>query len=126
MPQPQVKVHGLARLARTLKAFGQGLDDLKDANQKAAQVVADEARSRAPKKSGALAGSIRAGRLQNRAQVRVGSAKVPYAGPIHWGWPARNIAENTFVTSAAAATENQWLAEYEQEIQRLADMVEGV
>ena len=122
---PTVVVHGARELARTLKEFGDGLDDLKDANQAVSAMVAREAASRAPRRTGRLAGSVRGSRQQAKAVVMVGSAKVPYAGPIHWGWPKRGIPRRPFVVDAAAATQSAWLGEYEQNIQRLADKVRG-
>ena len=116
---------GLARLRRTLKDFEDGVADLKDANAAAAEIVAREAQARAPKRSGALAGTIRGNRAAGKAVVAAGKAKVPYAGPIHWGWPARGIPRRPFITDAAAATQTTWLEEYEQNLQRLADRVEG-
>lgn len=120
-----VRVEGLARLQRTLREFGDGIEDLKEANSKVADLVAREASNRAPRRTGALAGSVRGNRAAGRAVVAAGKAKVPYAGPIHWGWPSHNIAANKFITQAAADTEEAWLSLYERDIQRLADKVEG-
>lgn len=120
-----VRVVGLAQLKRSLKDFADGLEDLKDANAEASRLVAAKAKTLAPKRSGALADSIRGSRAAGRATVAAGTAKVPYAGPIHWGWPRRHIRANPFMTDAATATEDDWLAAYEQNIQRLADQVEG-
>jgi hypothetical protein len=123
---PAVTVEGIRQLARTLREFGVGLDDLKDANASASATVAREGAARAPRRSGDLADSVRGSRQANRAVVAVGSAKkVPYAGPIHWGWPKRGIIRNPFVLDAAGATQDDWLGDYEREIQRLAERVEG-
>jgi hypothetical protein len=123
---PVVTVDGARRLVRTLREFGEGLDDLKDANAAVSALVAKAASDRAPRRSGALAASVRGSRQAAKAVVRVGSAKVPYAGPIHWGWPKRGIPRRPFVLDAAAATQAEWLGEYTDNIQRLADKVEGV
>jgi len=122
---PVVTVEGVKRLARTLREFGVGLDDLKDANAAASAMVAREGASRAPRRSGALAASVRGSRQAARAVVAVGGARVPYAGPIHWGWPARGIPRRPFVLEAAEATQASWLAEYEAEIERIASSIEG-
>lgn len=125
MPGPVVRVDGARRLARTLREFGEGLDDLKDANAAVSALIADRSKAAAPRRSGALADSIRGSRQAARAVVAVGGAKVPYAGPIHWGWPVRGIAANRFVWDTAQATQDEWLGTYERDIQRLADQVEG-
>lgn len=120
-----VRVVGARRLARTLRQFGEGIEDLKDANAEAAALVAAESARRAPRRSGALAGSIRGNRAVGKAVVAAGKAKVPYAGPIHWGWPARHIAANRFIWDTAHETQDEWLPKYEANLQALADKVEG-
>ena len=60
-------------------------------NQQAAEPVAQRARQLVPRRSGRLAASIRTFKAQRAAQVGAGRASVPYAGPIHWGWPNRRI-----------------------------------
>ena len=79
----------------------------------------------APKVSGALAGSIRASRLAGGISVKAGSAGIPYANPIHWGWPARNIEASLFLTNAASQSEPEWTAFYEQELDKIIDRVKG-
>lgn len=125
MSNPTVRVQGIARLVRTLRQFEDSIEDLKDANAAAARIVADRAQAEAPRRSGALADSIRGNRAAGRAVVAAGKAKVPYAGPIHWGWPKRHIAPTPFMLRAAGDTQDNWLPEYEAELQRLADQVEG-
>lgn len=120
-----VRVEGLGQLARTLKAAGKSLDDLKEANQSASRIVLDEARTRAPRRTGALANSGRVNNAAKKANVMFGGARVPYANPIHWGWPARHIKAQPFVTTAAEDTRPEWLAEYEKNIQQLLDDVKG-
>ena len=51
---------------------------------------------------------------------------MPYAGAIHWGWPARNIVGQPFLTDAAKATEPIWVAQYLADIQKIVDKVKGV
>jgi hypothetical protein len=119
------KVEGLNRLVRTLSRAGEDLSELKAANAKAGEIVAGDAGSRVPRRSGRLAGTIRAARQTRRARVTVGRASVPYAGPIHWGWQARHIAPNPFVSWAAQATEPQWTEAYRRDVQAALDHVKG-
>lgn len=121
----RVDVDGAPELRRALKRMGEGLDDLKDANQRAASIVATAAGQRAPRKTGRLAGSGRGNRAAGRATVMFGGARAPYAGPIHYGWPARGIEAQPFILDAAAATEHVWLDAYSAELQQLADKVGG-
>lgn len=125
MSDPTVHVEGLRDLVRTLKAAEQDLDDLKAANRAAAQVVADAARARAPRRSGRLAGTGRPGNAARRATVTFGRASVPYANPIHWGWPRRHIKAQPFLVEAARATRFQWMDAYLENLQKILDSVKG-
>ncbi|MFL0579178.1 HK97 gp10 family phage protein [Dietzia sp. 179-F 9C3 NHS] len=120
-----VKVDGGARLRRTLRQAGADLQALTDAHAAAAKLVADRARATAPRVSGTLAGTIRPSGTKTRAVVRAGYKSVPYGGPIHWGWPARNITAQPFLTDAAQATEPAWSAIYLTAVDRTLDQVAG-
>jgi hypothetical protein len=122
----QVKVEGLNNLVRTMKRAGVDIHELKDAHHAAGEIVARDAAARAPRDTGALAGSIKAARQVRRARVQAGSSRVPYAAPIHWGWPARNIAANPFISDAAQATEPRWVEQYQRDVQHALDQVRGV
>lgn len=119
--QPQVKVTGLPAVRRTLRQLDLGTDDLKAANAAAASIVAAAAAARAPRRSGRLAASIRGNRAVGRATVKAGGAALPYAGPVHYGWPAHGIEPNPFVIDAAQATQPVWLAAYQADLDRLLD-----
>lgn len=120
-----VRVEGLSALRRQLKTMVGDVSDLKAANAAVAAYVAAEAAARAPRRTGRLAGSVRGNRAVGRAQVRGGGARVPYAGPIHWGWPARGIEAQPFISTAAQDTESTWLPLYEQQIALAVDKVRG-
>lgn len=121
-----VKVEGLSQFVRAMKAAGVDVMDLKDANQAAGNTVLPSATARAPRRSGALAGSGRANRAARGAVIRFGSARVPYAGPIHWGWPARHIAAQPWVATAAESTEPRWSQTYLDALGTIIDTIEGV
>lgn len=120
-----VRVEGVRQLRRDLRRFAGDADDLKTANAAAAATVASAAASDAPRRTGRLASSVRGNRAVGRATVAAGGAAVPYAGPIHYGWPARGIEGNPFVTDAAQRTEGVWLPAYQTDLQRAADKVAG-
>jgi hypothetical protein len=120
-----VQIVGAKRLRRTLKAAGIELEDLKAANAAVASLVAQAAAGRAPKRTGRLAASVRGNRAQARATVLAGRASVPYAGPIHWGWPRRGIKANPFLADTAAALEPAWIAIYTREVEKAINKIEG-
>lgn len=123
--EPGVKVVGLNELVRTMKRAGLDITELKDAHHRAGEIVAQYAETIVPRRSGRLASSIRAAKQVRRARVQAGRASVPYAAPIHWGWPRRNIAANPFLSDAARATESHWRTEYEHAIEDALSKVHG-
>jgi uncharacterized protein YcsI (UPF0317 family) len=120
-----VRIEGLDRLVRTLNRAAVDISDLKNAHAKAGEIVASEAAATAPRISGRLAGSVRAARQARRARVQAGRASVPYAAPIHWGWPARGIVAQPFISEAARATESRWRGEYERDVKDALAKVKG-
>lgn len=117
----QVRVEGLPQLRRTFRKLEADTADLKDANAAAAAMVASAASARAPRRTGALASSTRGNRALSRATVSAGGAALPYAGPIHWGWPSRGIAGQPFIVDAAQATEAAWLPVYQAGLEKAVD-----
>jgi len=120
-----VKIAGLSKLRRALRDMQGDAEDLKEANARAAAIVAARATATAPRRTGRLAGSVRGNRAVSRAQIAAGGATVPYAGPIHWGWPARGITAQPFVSDAAVDTEPIWLPQYQADLDRAVAKVGG-
>lgn len=121
-PPAEIAVVGLAELSRLFRAAGGDLsEELREANKAAAEVVAAEARGRVPRRSGRLAKSIRATGGVRVAAVRAGGARMPYAGPIHFGWPAHNIRPQPFLYDAADDRRTEVIAVYEKNIADLID-----
>lgn len=122
---PVLRSKGVRQLAKDLRELEGGVAELREANQKVGKIVVAEARRRAPRVSGKLAASTKATRAPHRVKITGGGARTPYAGPIHWGWPKRNIAPQPFVTTAAYDTQPEWVDAYRADIQRLTDKVKG-
>lgn len=123
--RPLVEVEGARQLRNTLRAAGDDLEDLKAANQQAADIAATAARMRAPRRSGTLAGDIRASGTKTAGIVRAGRKKIPYAGPIHWGWPARGIEAQPYMTEGAQSTESIWVPLYQELMDDALKKVKG-
>lgn len=119
---PGVEIVGLDRLARTLATASDGLGDLKAAVSDASDIVAAEARSRVPRRSGRLAASIVIGSERNTAMV---GSDLVYAAPIHWGWRARGIVGSLFLSEAAADTEPVWTRAFADDVERTLAKVKG-
>lgn len=93
-----VRVEGLRKAIRSLEQAGADAQEMRDLMHAIGTIVVNAAAP--PRLSGALAGSIRAGRGKTKAVVRAGGARAPYAGAIHYGWPARGIRARPFLTDA--------------------------
>jgi hypothetical protein len=103
-----LRVEGLNAVTRELTALGVDIDDLKDAfadlANRGARIAADNApvgSGRDPH-PGQLRGDIRGNRAKSKAVVTAGRVRVPYAGPINYGWPARNIEPSGFLQKVDA------------------------
>lgn len=95
------RIEGLREVQKALRDVSSDLkNEMKPTHLKAAEIVVDGAKRIAPVRTGALAASIRAAATQTGGRVRVGSAAVPYAGPIHFGWPKRRIKPQPFIYDA--------------------------
>lgn len=120
------RVEGGRELRRTLRKAGLDMKNLTAVNKRAAATVVRAALPATPRRGGALAQSVRAGATQRAGIVRAGRKAMPYAGPIHWGWPARGIAPQPWLMTAAKATEPVWFRQYENEIKDLLKSVKGL
>jgi hypothetical protein len=90
-----VRIEGYRELRRELRRLEDAMDvqaakgDLKQMNLDAARLVRSEALRLVPVQTGLLKSTVREAATQRNARVRAGFQRVPYAGPIHFGWPSR-------------------------------------
>jgi hypothetical protein len=122
MSDAALQIKGLYRLRSTMKKAGVDMADMKTANIKAATVVRNRGQQTAPKRTGLLANTMQTPKTVARASVR---SKVRYAGPIHWGWPARNIRPQPFLWNAARDTRPEWMQAYQQDLERITSGIKG-
>jgi hypothetical protein len=123
-----VRVEGAKRLRSTLKAAGLDMKDLTKLNKEAAQIVVPVAQALAPVGSpvnGHIRTTIRAGATQRAGIIRAGNSKMPYGGPIHFGWPARGIESQPWIAIAAKQTEPQWVDNYFDGLMKVINSVQG-
>jgi hypothetical protein len=59
------------------------------------------------------------------AIVRAGRAAVPYANPVHWGWPSHHIKANPWIQEAADRTEPAWSGLYLSALDAIVQTIEG-
>ena len=127
MANTRIEVHGAKELRRQMRRTGD--QDLKralrEAYNRAAEPVSDEAGALAPKVSGKLSASVRTGSTQSKSRVKIGSkARVPYAGPIIYGWPERAIEPHPFVEEALDEKLGEARAIFEEEVYELTKRLE--
>lgn len=85
-----VELEGINGAIRALKSLGVEAADLKSVFSAVATESRDVMAGFVDSRSGALARSLRGNRATNKAIVRGGGARVPYAGAIQWGWGRGN------------------------------------
>jgi len=128
----QIEVQGVKILQRRLKRMDDGtVKELKRVYFLSADIVRRNAEPRIPVRSGRLKGSLRTTATTRGGYVRAGSkARVPYAGPIHFGWPNRPninkewfggpIRPNPFLYSALDARREEVIDAFYTGVTRLA------
>jgi len=95
-----IKATGVKELRRELRRMGDDLEDLKALNLDVATLVSDRAKDIVPRRTGNLADTIRPAGTKTAGRVRAGFKRVPYAGVIHFGHPARGIQPQPFLYDA--------------------------
>ena len=95
-----------SKLAKALDKAAADMRHLDAASAELGATLVGLSRGLAPARSGDLRASIafRVAKPNAKVDTQVGgtagSAAVRYAGPIHWGWKARNIAASLFLVDA--------------------------
>jgi hypothetical protein len=123
--EPAVEVIGAKKLRSTLRKAGADMKDLTAVHREVGAIVAGAATPTTPRRTGRLASTVRAGATQTAAITRAGYARVPYAPPIHWGWPRRGIQARPWLSIAAQSTEPTWFARYEAGIAAILEKIKG-
>jgi HK97 gp10 family phage protein len=119
-----VKVTGLNQAIRSVRELGVPDQEIKDAGSRAGELVANEARSLTPVRTGKLRDSIRVTKTLRKVSISAGNNRssksgVPYANPIHWGWFKRNIKPQPFFVKALGLTRDQVYRQYFDNIAKL-------
>jgi hypothetical protein len=125
MPTKVLAVDGARQLRAALKRAGADVQDLKEAHAKVARLVADRARPATPHRTGRLGRDVRPGATRAAAVVKAGRKAIPYAGPIHFGWPARGIQAQPWITEAAEASQGAWEDVYLAALDQIIHTIEG-
>ena len=123
-----VKIQNLRQVTRALKAIGEPAAEIRAAGKEAGQIVANEAKSLTPVRTGKLRDTIRVSALGSGAvRVQAGNnSRVPYANVIHWGWfydkrnfVRKNIKPNPFFAKAIRIKRNEVFKTYFDNMEKL-------
>lgn len=118
----RIQIDGLKETQKALRELGDELKyEMKATHRQAAEVIVQGAKRYVPVRSGKLAASIRAAATMTSGKVRAGSAAVPYAGPIHFGWPKRYIKPQPFIYDAMDVRRQEVYDLYAKRIYGLID-----
>ena len=99
----EIDASDIADLRRQLRGMAGSIDDLKGVHAKAARVAQIEAAKRAPRKTDALAASVRSSGQAKDGVIRAGRGqKINYAAAVHYGKKG-----TPFVDDAVAAKRKQ-------------------
>jgi hypothetical protein len=116
MTKPTITVTGQRQLKRALKDIDGAMADLKLIHADAAKIVEQRAETLAPKETRRLAKSVRSSGTKSAGVVRAGSSSVDWAGPVHFGWPSRNIAPQPFLYDALDQRSDEVIAVYQRRV----------
>jgi len=127
MAKPSIRVEGLDELRRELRRVKDNElnDSMKAIHQELAAEITRRALPNVPVRTGRLKNTVRSAGTVRDAIGRVGKASVPYAAPIHWGWPSRGIPRRPFLVDAAETVERDITERYERAVADMLDKVIG-
>lgn len=123
MPVTGIQVVGGRELQAALRRAGVEVQDLKDVHLSAAKVVEAAAEDIVPVLTGRARASIRSAGQRGRGVVRAGYKRLPYIGPIHFGWPGHNIAPNPFLYEAADKRADEVIDLYERRVKKVIQRI---
>jgi HK97 gp10 family phage protein len=114
-----VEVHGLNKLTRALKKAGVEIKDLKEANARVGAVVVNASGPLTPRRTDALAGSLRVAQRQSGVVVRAGGGRVKYAKFVEYG--TKWMYPQSYLVKGMNDSQPRWMTEYENELQKVMD-----
>jgi len=112
-----VVVKGVNEVKDLMSKFGNELENNLTLNKELSYELAQKASAIAPRLTGALASTVVGNPSEKKAQILAGSAAVPYAGVIEYGWPAKNKEAKPYLRTAVKENMGYIIARYENSIE---------
>jgi hypothetical protein len=113
-----ITVEGIKQVTDSLKKLNKDLESNIELNKELSTTLSQKASAMAPVLTGALASSVKGNPSAEKAQILAGSAAVPYAGVIEYGWPDRNIDAQPYLNPAVYDNLGYIIEKYNESIQK--------
>lgn len=113
-----ITVNGIKEVTDSLKKLNKDLESNIELNKELSTTLSQKASALAPKLTGALASSVVGNPSAEKAQILAGSAAVPYAGVIEYGWPDRNRNAQPYLNPAVNNNMGYIIEKYNDSIQK--------
>ena len=114
----EVTITGIKEIQKALMQVAKDLESNLELNKELSSTLAQKASTMAPRLTGALASSVQGNPSAQKAQISAGSAAVPYAGAIEYGWAKRNIQPQPYLTPAVNKNMGYIIEKYNDEIKK--------
>ena len=118
MAEANISIQGVKEVKDSLDKMARSLESNLDLNKELSTTLAQKASALAPRLTGALASSVVGNPSAEKAQIMAGSAAVPYAGVIEYGWPDRNIDAQPSLNPAVNNNMGYIIEKYNDSIQK--------
>ena len=117
MAEANISIQGVKEVTDSLNKMARDLESNIELNEELSTTLSQKASALAPRLTGALASSVVGNPSAEKAQILAGSAAVPYAGVIEYGWPQRNIAAQPYLNPAVNNNMGYIIEKYNESIQ---------
>jgi phage gpG-like protein len=118
MAEADISIQGVKEVTDSLKRMARDLESNLDLNKELSTTLSQKASAMAPRLTGALASSVAGNPSAEKAQILAGSAAVPYAGVIEYGWPAKNREAKPYLNPAVNDNMGYIIEKYNDSIQK--------
>ena len=116
MAEANISIQGVKEVTDSLNKMARELESNIELNKELSTTLSQKASAMAPNLTGALASSIVGNPSAEKAQILAGSAAVPYAGVIEYGWPKKNIQAQPYLTTTVNNNLGYIVAKYQNSI----------
>jgi hypothetical protein len=118
MAEANISIQGVKEVTDSLNKMARDLESNIELNKELSTTLSQKASALAPRLTGALASSVVGNPSAEKAQIMAGSAAVPYAGVIEYGWPLKNIEAQPYLNPAVNDNMGYIIEKYNESIQK--------